>query len=113
MAHNRRVNYYAYHLMKDLYMKEFYAYYLKEHSNRTCRRLHYVGTLCALISLIGIIYKQRTDIIYLPFICGYLPAWIGHFFFEKNRPATFKHPLKSLVCDFIMFFDMTRGKIPW
>ncbi|MNE19968.1 hypothetical protein D3C80_1130690 [compost metagenome] len=46
----------------------------------------------------------------LPF-AGYGFAWVGHFFFEKNRPATFKHPLYSLIGDFAMYRDMLRGKV--
>ena len=94
-------------------MKKFYDFYLSQHENSICRRLHFFGTLGALISLSLILYNQKWGILYVPFLFGYLPAWIGHFFFEKNKPATFKFPIKSLLCDFRMFFDMARGKIPW
>lgn len=94
-------------------MEEFYQFYLGEHQNKVCRRLHFFGTLLAILSLIVLIAIRRYQFLYIPFVCGYLPAWIGHFFFEKNRPATFKAPVKSLICDFRMFFDILRGKISW
>jgi len=94
-------------------LKEFYPYYLSEHENRTCRRLHFVGTTCVLTGLVSaIILHEPKFLIPLP-VLGYGPAWIGHFFFEKNRPATFKYPLFSLVSDFIMYRDILIGKIPF
>ena len=94
-------------------MAEFYQFYLSQHQNIICRRLHFIGTLLAITGLVGIIYLREYSSLYLPVVFGYLPAWIGHFFFEKNKPATFKHPFKSLACDFWMFFDILRGKISW
>ena len=94
-------------------MENFYDFYLSQHTNKVCRRLHFVGTLLAFASLVLVIYLKLWEYLYIPFVFGYLPAWIGHFFFEKNKPATFKHPIKSLLCDFRMFYEMTLGKIKW
>ncbi|MDU9041565.1 DUF962 domain-containing protein [Pseudomonas corrugata] len=92
---------------------DFYPYYLGEHSNSTCRRLHFIGTsLVILILVLAIAATAWWWLIALP-VAGYGFAWVGHFFFEKNRPATFKHPLYSLLGDFVMYRDMLRGKVPW
>ena len=90
---------------------EFYPYYLQEHSNPTCRRLHYVGSLLVLSLLAyAIVSGQWLWLLALPF-AGYGFAWVGHFVFEKNRPATFRHPLYSLAGDWVMFFDVLRGRV--
>ncbi|PWB33478.1 DUF962 domain-containing protein [Pseudomonas sp. SDI] len=90
---------------------EFYPYYLGEHSNPTCRRLHFIGTSLVIALLAYTVASASWGVlIALPF-AGYGFAWVGHFFFEKNRPATFKHPLYSLIGDFAMYRDMLRGKV--
>jgi len=92
--------------------KEFYSFYLTEHENKTCRSLHFTGTalLFADIVLLSIEGLWAGFWWTLPVI-GYGFAWVGHFFFEKNKPATFKYPLWSLVSDFKMFFQMLVGKV--
>ena len=90
---------------------EFYPFYLGEHRNRTSRRLHFAGTL--LVIFLGVYILLTGDYYFtllLP-IAGYGFAWAGHFFFEKNRPATFTHPVYSLMGDFVMFRDMLTGRI--
>jgi hypothetical protein len=73
--------------------------------------LHFVGTALIIGFLIaGIILKKWQFIIAIPF-CGYGFAWIGHFFIEKNRPATFTYPLYSLGSDFVMFWHILTGQI--
>lgn len=93
---------------------EFYPYYLSEHKNHTSRRLHFCGTLAVLsiaaCTLFGVI--NAWWLLALP-VCGYGFAWLGHFVFEKNRPATFQHPFYSLAGDFVMFKDMLIGRIAW
>lgn len=69
---------------------EFYQFYLTEHQSKTSRVLHFVG-------------------IFLP-MAGYGFAWVGHAFFEKNRPAIFKYPFWSLISDFKLFFEILFGK---
>jgi len=91
--------------------EEFYPFYLKQHSNKICRLLHIVGTTFVLaMTLTAIIYLNPYWLLFVP-IVGYGFAWIGHFFFEKNKPATFKYPLWSLRSDFKMYFDFFSGKI--
>lgn len=90
---------------------EFYPYYLEEHKNRTCRRLHFVGTtLVIILSVYSVVSGIWSISLLLP-VAGYGFAWIGHFFFENNRPATFIHPLYSLLGDFVMYRDMLIGRI--
>lgn len=90
---------------------EFYPYYLSEHSNSTCRRLHFIGTsLVILVFVMALVVGSWWLWVALP-VAGYGFAWVGHFFFEKNRPATFQHPLYSLFGDFVMYRDMLLGKV--
>jgi len=91
--------------------KEFYPFYLSQHSNKTCRLLHVIGTTILLaITLTAVYHKQPILLIFVP-IAGYGFAWVGHFFFEKNKPATFTYPLWSLVSDFKMYFQVLSGTI--
>jgi len=90
--------------------REFYPFYLSEHRNPTCRLLHFFGSWAVLLAL-ALIFVTRRWWGFLPLpILGYLPAWVGHFFFEKNRPATFRHPVYSLMGDWRMFFDILRRR---
>lgn len=91
-------------------LKEFYPFYLSEHQNTTSRILHFIGTLLAIVSLIGgILFHDFRFMLAVPFL-GYGFAWVGHFFFEKNKPATFQYPGYSLASDFILFWDLLNGK---
>lgn len=90
--------------------KEFYPFYLSEHSDLRCRRLHFVGTLLVLVALVLGIVVSAWWYLAMPLV-GYGFAWVGHFAFEKNRPATFKHPLYSLLGDWVMFADILRGRV--
>ncbi|MDH5582180.1 MAG: DUF962 domain-containing protein, partial [Bdellovibrionales bacterium] len=86
-------------------LKEFYPFYLSEHGNKICRRLHVFGTsLSIIIITLSLIFKCYWFIA-VGIIQGYAFAWVGHFVFEKNRPATFKWPLYSFICDFKMMID--------
>jgi hypothetical protein len=93
--------------------REFYPYYLAEHGNRTCRRLHFIGSSLVLGCLAMLVRSGSAIWILYALLCGYGFAWVGHFVFEKNKPATFKHPLYSLAGDWVMFKDMLVGKIPF
>ena len=90
---------------------EFYPYYLEEHSDVICRRLHFVGSLLVIgVALYAIISGKLAWLLLMPVI-GYGFAWVGHFIFEKNRPATFQYPLYSLMGDWVMFRDILIGRI--
>ena len=90
---------------------EFYPYYLSEHSDSTCRRLHFIGTSLVLFILALAIGKGAWWLLLVLPIAGYGFAWVGHFFFERNRPATFKYPLYSFIGDWVMYADILRGKV--
>lgn len=90
---------------------DFYPFYLSEHRNRTCRRLHFIGTTLLLIVLIYALASGQYRWLWLMPLLGYGFAWVGHFVFEKNRPATFRHPLYSLLGDFAMYRDILIGRI--
>ncbi|MFN0293607.1 Mpo1-like protein [Pedobacter helvus] len=91
-------------------LREFYPFYLSEHQNTTSRILHFTGTALVVICLIGgILFHDLRFIIAVPFL-GYGFAWVGHFFFEKNKPATFQYPAYSLASDFLLFWDLLNGK---
>lgn len=92
--------------------REFYPYYLGEHRNLVCRRLHFVGTALVLATLFYALMSGTWAALLLVPVFGYAFAWVGHFFFERNRPATFKHPFYSLAADFVMFKDMLLRRIP-
>ena len=90
---------------------EFYPFYLFEHSDRTCRRLHFAGSALALLCLLALIITRNPWWLLAALVCGYGFAWIGHFVFEKNQPASFKQPLYSLMGDWKMFWQIVTGKI--
>ena len=93
--------------------QEFYPFYLGEHANRTSRLLHVVGTLGALLQIVLAVAQAQPRLLVSALITGYALAWVGHYFFEKNTPATFKHPLYSLRGDFRMAREVLTGRIPW
>jgi len=90
---------------------EFYPFYLGEHSNRTCRRLHFVGSSLALACLAMLVVTGKPQYFVYGLLCGYGFAWLGHFGFEKNKPASFKRPLYSFMGDWVMYKDIWTGKI--
>lgn len=93
--------------------RDFYPYYLSEHRHPVCRRLHVVGSVCVL-GLAGAAVATR---LWWLFACtlpaGYGFAWVGHFAFERNRPATFRHPFYSLAGDWVMFAQILSGRLHW
>ena len=101
MAEDERIQTYA----------EFWPYYLGEHRDPTCRALHYVGTSMAIGAAATAVVQGNPWFVLLGLVLGYGPAWVGHFFVEHNRPATFKYPLWSLASDFKMLFYFATGRI--
>lgn len=90
---------------------ELYPFYLSQHENLTCRRLHFVGSILALFSVIATLYSLNVMWLILAPIGGYGFAWVGHFFYERNKPATFKYPLYSFMGDWVMFWQILTRKI--
>jgi hypothetical protein len=97
--------------MKYARFADFYPFYLGEHANRTCRRLHFIGTTIALGCLLNAFATLNFWWLLGGIVQGYAWAWAGHFFFEHNRPATFTHPFYSLIGDWVMWSEILRGKI--
>jgi hypothetical protein len=93
--------------------EEFYPYYLQEHSNRTCRRLHFVGSSLGLLLALIAVTTQTWWLIAAALVVGYGFAWVGHFYFEHNKPATFKYPWLSYKGDWKMWWEMLTGRIAW
>ncbi|WP_154224535.1 DUF962 domain-containing protein [Marinicella rhabdoformis] len=91
--------------------KSFYPYYLSEHENLICRRLHVVGSTLVLFCLVYALLTQMWMLLLLLPVLGYGFAWAGHFFFEKNRPATFTYPLYSFLGDWVMYWQYIKGEI--
>jgi len=92
---------------------EFYPFYLGEHANRTCRRLHFAGSTLALACLATGVLRGAPMYFVYALLCGYAFAWVGHFAFEKNKPASFKRPLYSFMGDWVMYKDIWTGRIPF
>jgi len=90
---------------------EFYPFYLTEHSNLTCRRLHFVGSSLSLLCLLVMVLTRNPWWLLVGMLCGYGFAWIGHFVFEKNKPASFKRPLYSFMGDWAMYKGIWTGKV--
>ena len=90
---------------------EFYPYYLSEHQNLTCRRLHFIGSTLILVLLAYTLMTEQWMLLWLLPVLGYGFAWAGNFFFENNKPATFKYPFYSLLGDWVMFKDILLGNI--
>lgn len=89
---------------------EFYKFYLTEHQNKTSRTLHFIGTFLVFVCIAIAIYNDWTWKWFVVPVIGYGFAWVGHAFFEKNKPATFKYPLWSLISDFKLFFEILLGR---
>ena len=90
--------------------KDFYPYYLSEHSHKTTKLLHFIGTSISLYFLFN--FFRTFDFVYiiLSLLSGYGFAWVSHFFIEKNKPATFKYPFYSFIGDHLMFVEIIMGK---
>lgn len=90
---------------------DFYPFYLREHSNIMCRKLHFLGTSGVIALLLLFFFTGNLWLLAMIPLSGYGFAWVGHFGFEKNRPASFKHPLYSMMGDFRMFWDILTGRV--
>ncbi|MCF6318037.1 MAG: DUF962 domain-containing protein [Proteobacteria bacterium] len=91
--------------------KEFYPFYLSQHTNKTCRLLHVIGSSVIVLLIIYVFATKRHSLLLLVPVIGYGFAWVGHFVFEKNIPATFTYPVYSLMGDWVMWWQVLTGKI--
>src|SRR5579871_2855614 len=91
--------------------EEFWPFYVREHAHPWNRRLHFVGTSCAIGVTATALATGQLWLLPAAPAFGYGFAWVGHFLVEKNRPATFQHPLWSLRGDFVMYWKMLRGEM--
>jgi hypothetical protein len=110
-------------------LDEFFPFYMSQHANRTCRRLHFVGTTLGMLLLggaalgvawalaggrpLGPALGWAAGLLVAAHVVGYAFAWVGHFFFEHNKPATFKYPWLSYRGDYRMWWQILTGKIAW
>ncbi len=96
--------------MIDSY-REFWDFYVREHSKSATRGLHFIGTALGLLLLIWFIWRGTWYYFPLSFVIGYAFAWFAHFVVEKNRPATFKYPFWSFISDYKMMWYMITGRM--
>ncbi|TGD81524.1 DUF962 domain-containing protein [Hymenobacter wooponensis] len=94
----------------SLTFAEFYPRYLRDHQQRGTRVLHFIGTTLFLVFVALAIFRQQPWLVLAGIVAAYGFAWVGHFFVEHNRPATFQHPWLSLMGDFRLYFDLLRGR---
>ena len=92
-------------------LAEFWPFYLSEHARAGTRALHFIGTTGALLWIVVAAVRRDPRLLAVAVVNGYALAWCGHFFIEKNRPATFRYPVKSLVCDWLMYGCILTGQI--
>lgn len=99
--------------MTDRYQtfRAFYPFYLTQHRNAVCRMLHFIGSIVVLLLIFSAVTTRRWGLLLLVPLVGYGFAWVGHFYFEKNRPATFTYPLYSLAGDWVMFWQLLTRQI--
>jgi len=90
--------------------EEFYPFYLSEHKNAVSRRLHVIGTSVALALVVTALASQSWWLLFVALLQGYALAWVGHFFFEHNKPATFKYPLFSFMGDLRLWWEVVTRK---
>ncbi|XP_051132262.1 uncharacterized protein LOC127252219 isoform X2 [Andrographis paniculata] len=92
-------------------MEEFWAFYISQHSKRGTRRWHFAGTFCSIMVTVYSVVSCNWWCLMLVPLIGYGMAWYSHFFIEGNVPATFGHPIWSLLCDYKMFGLMLAGRM--
>ncbi|CAM4098393.1 DUF962 domain-containing protein [Pseudoalteromonas byunsanensis] len=84
--------------------QEFYPYYLQQHQNPWCRICHYLGSTMVIVTFFAAFYWHDAMYLLLAPCFGYGFAWVGHYVFEHNHPATFTHPFYSFVADWVMYW---------
>lgn len=91
--------------------REFWPYYLREHAKSQTRAFHLIGTAVATISMLALFVSGNPWFLAVALVAGYGPAWGAHFFVERNHPATFRHPLWSLMSDYRMAWAWACGQL--
>jgi hypothetical protein len=91
--------------------REFWPFYVSQHLKPGTRLLHFIGTSAVILCVVAAIVRQEWWLLLLGPVVSYGPAWIAHFFVERNKPATFTHPLWSLIGDFHMYGLMWAGRM--
>lgn len=91
--------------------EQFWPYYLGEHSRPGTRALHLAGTTLSLGLVVTAVITGRWGLLLAALVCGYAFAWVGHYFVEHNRPATFRYPLWSFAADFRMWWSALTGRL--
>ena len=92
---------------------EFYPFYLTEHANRASRRLHFVGTTIAVGLVVAAVITKVWWLVLAALVQGYAFAWVGHFYYEHNRPATFKYPGYSFMGDWRLWWEILTRRQPF
>jgi len=90
--------------------RRFYQDYLGEHRNPACRLLHFIGSWLVIVVVVAAIISRRPRLLLAAPLIGYGFAWVGHFFFEHNRPATFRQPWYSLLGDWVLWWQITTRR---
>jgi hypothetical protein len=91
--------------------EEFWPFYVSQHQRQGTRVLHFAGMTLGFLFLARAVASARPVFLLWGLVAGYGLAWAGHFFIEKNRPATFQYPLWSFVGDMKMYGLMWRGRM--
>ena len=91
-------------------LKEFYQYYLTEHSDKTTKLFHFIGPALSIFFIVRLVITLEPINFVFALLSGYGFAWASHFFVEKNKPATFTYPFYSLLSDYMMFWEILKGK---
>jgi hypothetical protein len=91
---------------------EFWPFYLGQHRRRLTRRLHLIGTDAAAVAIVAAAIQRKPELLLLGLVLVYAFAWVGHFFVEHNRPATFEYPVWSLIADWKMWLLRLTGRLP-
>jgi hypothetical protein len=90
---------------------EFWPFYLREHRKSLTRALHFTGTSLSILLILSALALRRPLLVVPAILCGYAFAWVGHFFVEHNKPATFKYPLWSFAADLRMLAFALTGRL--
>lgn len=90
---------------------QFWPIYLREHARPATRYAHYAGTTAGLACLGLALATRRARYLPLGLVAAYGAAWAAHGLIEKNKPATFQHPLWSLASDFRMLWLAVQGRM--